>query len=655
MFMNDSNLDEQLSVSPLQHDVDGRFSRKGQSGVNPPKYNTNFIENILIFLFIYFLIATDFILFSGSGNIKVFDGSVFPIPEVSWILLGIAIFVCAIVYIVNKIPMLKYFVVALFSLGFVYILFKQFYQISQKINLGGNEIPLYIIIGIIISVLVFIVLAQDQILYKIMAVITVAVMFAHVYMSYMHPDGTSYDYMETHNTQKASNTKNKRFIYFMFPNLVSYPYLSMIPGIEAANTQKIMQGFLQKNKFKIYTQAYVTEENYLENMVRSFNLSSRKDIKEYLLNTRMLSSYWSFHNLRNEYINLKENELYDIFHKNKFQISAYKSRDFDMCHKKHKYNVNRCIEKINRPTNIYRALDVSEKVSILFVEWLSSMKLVTNMSTFYNIFSIFVDADTMPMIGVNYNNLYVVNSIMTFDLLLDNIKQDTGKQAYFVFIDMPADMYIYDEFCRIKPRNEWLNMVNLPWILHDYTEQRRTAYLQQTRCLFGKLEQFVGNLKKEELWKDSVMVIQGVSSVNDFKNYPLENTKENFFGNRLVTMAIYDSHMNEDELIDSKLCTTKGILAEYMFKSEQCYKSRINLHQKILQEISYKLNKLSANITKDMVPTFKKWYKQWVDINGGEIFDENRIIKTENKTVEDFGLDDFDMDDLELNDQVFEK
>ncbi len=656
MPLNDLYSDnQQLAVSPLQHDISGRFSRKGQSGNKVAGYNVNLIENILIFLFIFFLIATDLILFAGSGNVRVFDNSIFPVPEVSWILFGIAIFVCLIVYLVNKIQILKYMIAALFSLGFIYILFKQFSQISQKISLGDNEVPLYIIIGIVLSGLIFVVLAQDKILYKVLSVIAAAVMFFHVYTAYMNPEGISYDFMESHNTQKPDKGKRKRFIYFMFPNLVSYPYLSMVPGMEAANTQKIMLGFLQKNKFKIYTHAYATEENYLENMVRSFNLSSKKDISDYLLNTRMLSSYWSFHNLRNEYINLKENELYDIFHKNKFQISAYKSRDFDMCHKKHKYNVNRCIEKINRPTNLYQTNDVSEQISILLTEWLSSMHLVNNMSTIYNILSIFVDADTIPMVGVNYNNLYVVNSIMTFDVLWDNIKQDTGKQAYFVFVDMPADMYIYDEFCRIKPRNEWQNMVSLPWISHDYTEQRRTSYLQQTRCLFGKLEQFVENLKKEDLWHDSVMVIQGVSSVNDFKNHPIENTKDNFFGNRLVTMAIYDNQLKDDELIDSKLCSTKGILAEYMFKSEQCYKSRINLHQKILQEISYKLSRLSANITKDMVPTFKKWYQQWAEANGGEVFDENRIIKTQNQTVEDFGLDDFDLNDLELNDQVFEK
>lgn len=657
MLMNDpnTNIYEEQAISPLRHDVSGRFSRGSTSNENREIPHLNMIENVLIFLFIFFLIATDFILFAGSGNIRVFDDSIFPVPEVSWILIGIAVFVCLLVYLVNKVRMLKYFLAALISLGFVYLLFKQFAQISQKINIGDNEIPIYIILGVILSGLTFVALAQDKILYKCLSVITVAVLFFHVYISYMNLTDITYDFKEIHNTQQQVSGKNKRFIYFMFPNLVSYPYLSMIHSQEADLTQKVMLGFLQKNNFKIYTHAYTAKENYMENMVNNFNLSSNKEIPYYLLNTRLLSSYWSFHNLKHEYINLKENELYDIFRKNNFQISAYKSRDFDMCRKKHKYNVNRCIEKINKPTNIYQTMEVSEQATILFIEWLSSMKLMTNMSTLYNILSVFSDADTIPMIGVNYNNLYVVNSIMIMDVLFDNIKQDTGKQAYFVFVDMPADMYIYDEFCRIKPRSEWLNMVNLPWITHDYTVKRQAAYMQQTRCLFGKLEQFIENLKKENLWNDSVVVLQGVSSVNDFKNYPIENTKENFMGNHLVTMAIYDSQMTDENKVDSKLCTTKGILAEYLFKSEQCYKSEINIHKKILQELSYKLSRLSLNISKNMIPVFKQWYQKWVNINGGEVFDENMIIKTESVAAEDFGLDDLDMNNIELNDKVFEK
>ena len=147
------------------------------------------------------------------------------------------------------------------------------------------------------------------------------------------------EWLETHNTQTDIQTDSERFIYIMLPNLVSYPYLSSINSQASDETQKVMMGFLQKNKFQIFPYAYTTYDNYLNNMVVNLNPASDKSVDEHLLNTRLLSEYWRFHNLKKEYIYLKNNELYNLFKKKHFQISAYKSRDFDMCHVNHKYNV----------------------------------------------------------------------------------------------------------------------------------------------------------------------------------------------------------------------------------------------------------------------------------------------------------------------------
>ena len=77
MFMNDLNSDApvvQNSAAPLKHDVEGRFSRHGKPlQINHKKIA--FIENTIIALYIAFLLSTDFILFSGSGNIEVFHFS----------------------------------------------------------------------------------------------------------------------------------------------------------------------------------------------------------------------------------------------------------------------------------------------------------------------------------------------------------------------------------------------------------------------------------------------------------------------------------------------------------------------------------------------------------------------------------------------------
>ena len=100
MFMNDLNSEapiQQNTAAPLYHDTSGRFSRKGKPVVVNEKTQA-FFDNVLIVLFVTFLLSSDFILFSGSGNVEVFRNSIFPIPEVSFIILLYLGFSSLIVY-----------------------------------------------------------------------------------------------------------------------------------------------------------------------------------------------------------------------------------------------------------------------------------------------------------------------------------------------------------------------------------------------------------------------------------------------------------------------------------------------------------------------------------------------------------------------------
>ena len=314
----------------------------------------------------------------------------------------------------------------------------------------------------------------------------------------------------------------------------------------AFKTRKIINGFYQKNKFVVYPKAFAPEESFLQNMVRALNPESKKTGKTHILKTRLLSEYWRFYNIRHEYINLKDNSLYDYFKQKGYMISAYKSRDFDMCHKNHEINVDRCIEKVNQPVNIYDIkLSKISKVNILLMEWIASMRIINNMTSIFSFMSKFVNLQQTPMVGIDYSNLYVVNSIKTFDVLLQNIKEDKGKQAYFVFVDLPSNMYIYNEFCQVKPTDDWYDIASLPWIKYDLTQQRQKAYLQQMRCLYGELEYFVQELRENNLFEDSTIVIQGTSGVNNFQNTKDPVFTNDFIANRSINMAIYDKQLQK--------------------------------------------------------------------------------------------------------------
>ena len=124
MFMNDLNSVSpvpQNTAAPLKHDIEGRFSRHGIPNKENPLKKA-FMENAIITLYITFLLSIDFILFSGSGNIELFRDSIFPIPEVSLILLGFLVFSSLIVYLVHFNKILKYCLASLVTFALVFVL-----------------------------------------------------------------------------------------------------------------------------------------------------------------------------------------------------------------------------------------------------------------------------------------------------------------------------------------------------------------------------------------------------------------------------------------------------------------------------------------------------------------------------------------------------
>ena len=225
MFFDELEKDNNSqSVSPLNHDYNGRFSRKG-CRKNKKIFNFNIIESLLVFIFCFCLLATDFILFAGSGNIEIFKNSIFPTSE---ILLGMA-FIAAVVGIIilllHRYVILKYCLAAFIAFGFIYAIFTQFAQIQQNIALGHTlHLSSYLILGIVFAGITYVIFKQKYLLLKSLLTVAVVVLFINVSAGYIHQT-EPHEFVESYNSQKLSHDKNKRFIYFLFPN---YLYLKHI-------------------------------------------------------------------------------------------------------------------------------------------------------------------------------------------------------------------------------------------------------------------------------------------------------------------------------------------------------------------------------------------------------------------------------------------
>lgn len=600
--------------SPLTNDKDGRFSRKGKV-INKLQPFYPFFDDIFVILFSFFLVAIDFVLFAGSGNIEIFKDSFFPIPEVMLNLTFLFIMISISVLAVHKFFYVKYAIASLFAFAFTVVIYKQFSQLNQSIDLGGNSMPISIIIGFIFAFIVcWVYTNQPKMLYKIFLTLTPIILFFHVCSSVDKKDIKEF---VVSSDSGGTYGNDERLIYFMLPNLAGNNQIKDWQTKSAVQTSELALDFYRRNNFKVFNNAYVETPEYFNNLIMFLNPKATKEtVKDYTMKTKLLSGNWKFSNLINNNINLKNNELYDYLSYQGYGISAYKSRDIDLCRENHRLNVQRCVEKVNQPTNIYdTGLSLMSRTNILFMEWFFSLK-IGNMISVYDFIASKLSISNPPQVSIMYNNLYVVNSIKFFDILFENIKEDKGKQAYFVFADIPSDMYVYDEFCQIKPKDEWLDRANLPWLTKDYTTERKEAYLQQYRCLFGKLQQFMERMKEHNLLENTKIVLAGTSNVNSFQNEQPDDFVEKFVNNNLVNMAVYNGKDNHFQ-VNNIICPIKNIMMQQLFNIGKCGDIK-NLHEQTANTLKKHLYKMSLSENKkdsERTASFEKWYQKWKAVN----------------------------------------
>lgn len=616
--------------SPLNYQ-----SEKFQRGYKVPKkfdISPKVILTGLKTVYIYLLLMLDLVLFTGSGNLDIFEGHALIAPELA-IVSFLLLLVCVLIMSAFSFSdFWQNITCSAVTYWFIVVLFNQFSEFDQgnfigrylKDNFGPNVPQIFfahshIVLALVLAAAVFWFLAKAQA--KSVAVYVVLFFFALVGILYHdYTDSQNqHDFIEIYESdENNANESKQKFIYIMLPNLASYKYFSTFDPMESQNVDKIIAGFLAKNNFKVYPNAYHSGGDTFLNMVSAVNPFDQNEINDHIMDTMLLYKYWRFFNLDDDYILLKDNQMFDTFKKADYKISAYKSRGVDICRKKYGFNVDRCIEKLNRPVNLYSMnLPVFDRAKLLFIEWIASMDMFSNLSVVYKTLKLFTQPEDLPMIGINYNNLYVVNSIKTFDVLTNDILTDKGRQAYFVFADIPSDMFVYDQFCNIKPQSEWISLNNLPWVNVDNKHLKRIAYVEQTKCLYGKLQELLDNLEKNQMLQNTVLVINGMSSTNNFQSDLIEDFSEDLLNNRLVMMAI-KSPDNKTFSIQSQICPPKSILSHYLYKTPVCNGLE---DSDIHVRLRFKLESLLASLdvtpeeAENDVPLFEKWYNFWKQYN----------------------------------------
>jgi len=593
---------------------------KKQFDINPAT-----IDAALRSMMVFLLLSIDFLLFTGSGNINLFNGLTIS-AEVFYILLIFAFLSAGIFALCKKRLVVQNVLVAIVVYIFVYALYNQFAQFDHNgfiggwLGLSGDGILCNYsdaIVSMLLAAGTYFFLNKNNKIHIGYVTFLLFLMFCAILINDFTTSRNKGDFFVSYDNQEENSAYfggEQKVVYLFLPNASSIQYISEWKDVpEAQKTLDIINAFYAKNRFKVYPNAYVDDNNQFLNMVTLLNSQREIDPVDNILKTRLLYKYWKFFNLKDEYVFLKRNDLFQTFKNSGYNISAYKSHGFDLCHQKHKINVDRCVEKINKPIKIWDGVNRSRQSKVIFAEWLDSIGIFDNLSGAYKTMSIFSDADTIPLIGINYRNLYVVNSIKTLDKLFENISKDEGNQAYFVFLDIPTDMYIYDEFCQIKQQKEWIGLVDLPWVKSKKDNRKKTAYLQQTQCLYGKLEEFMQKIGKLGIDDNLTVIVQGISGFEEKNNGKSSSFIDRFIGAQLINMAIKENGAQYFS-INQKICPAKNILNNFLYGQNLCHDlDGLNVHMSIKKDLFEKLNKdyISEEYLQDAVDMFNNWFEAW--------------------------------------------
>jgi hypothetical protein len=614
--------------APLSRHLD-KFKRSYFVSKKRFSHLSVFVLPLLQALYIWLLLAIDLVLFAASGNLDIFNAQSFMSPEVIDVLLmllGCSILLIGALY---RFPKVRIGVCSLATFWFIVVLFKQFSQFDHHTFLGNylRQISPAIVPDIcfskshiILALLLSVSFALAALKVRKIVFATYVMLFAFAFIGILHHEykqtNDQHDFLEIRYMQpfRSNEHGKQKFVYFMLPNLSSYKYFKNFSDADMQQTSQMISGFLAKNKFAVYPNSYNPADNTFSNMVKAVNPFDDQAAGDHVMETMMIYKYWKFFNIGDRFVLLKDNDMFDTFRQADYGISAYKSRGVDICHKKYGFNVDRCIEKLNRPVNLYHAsLPLSDRVKLLLVEWLNSMEMFKNLSFFYRALSLFTQPEDMPMIGIDYNNLYVVNSINTFDILAHHILTDQGRQAYFVYADIPSDMFVYDQFCKIKPQEDWISLKNLPWVDVDKTATRRQAYADQTRCLYGKLQEFLDKLDKSNLLKDTVVVINSMSGTNNFQAARYDDYTDNMFFNHMSMLAIKAPDYRQIN-IQEQICPSESVLNHYLYRTPLCQEFQPKgIHISQIQKLEKKLADLSVSEEEARadIPVFNIWYNVW--------------------------------------------
>lgn len=466
----------------------------------------------------------------------------------------------------------------------------------------------------------------------IMLILVGGVFIAGAFAADFWQIGNHGSWRSVYHEKYIANFNNKQKTVFLFvPNLTSYANIKNAQNNNRDLTDLVKNvelGFFEKYGFNVYPNAYALAEDSNKGLLDILNIRDNSQLEK----------------------TVSENHLLDVYNRAGYKTYGYHSERDELCKQNGQYAINECTTQNMGPVNF--GGDSVNQALLLLTQWGASFDILNNKEILSGLQYIVSD-NLIAEMSFPYTKLYTINSFDVLQRLLDDISANNQAGVYWVYLDSPSDVLVYDEFCEIKEPDAWKSL-NYSLKLKDTLDSTKD-YNQQILCMYGILEELLNSMKSTGIWNDTTFIIQGTNARN-YGLYEDVNLANKFKENYNVMFAIHQPY--SEFKIYNDFCYGKEILLNRVFDAEQCKEFNYikfdgNAEGKIRK--IFTVNDLTVAEKREVSKQYSKWLEQWNEKNpnkkiqirelligdeelvGNQLYDINKMIeaiKNNNKVTE---------------------
>ena len=404
--------------------------------------------------------------------------------------------------------------------------------------------------------------------------------------------------------------RDNNIIYFMIPKFPSYQFLSGIEDTGFRDLRNLILGFFSVNGFEVYSNAFVESDDTNQNIIDILN---QVDYTSATSGNRGYAEFindWNFIHGGIDSLGLEENKLYDYLAKEGYGVTIYPVHNFNICMAKNEYKADRCVVKGYKTLSLYdKKASLDKNVNTLLAEFLIN----TNRKDLSSYAKSLARKSTIKGHRVTVENRRVSmdGAPKIFDDLAEKYMKDSNGQVYLVYVDLPSDIYMYDEYCNVKPKTEWVALKNNS-LANVGIDEKRKAYVDQAKCLIGKMQEFVNVIKESDKFQKTDIIVQGVGPFRELGGMT-GGRYNNFVTDKLVSLGIRKGN-DPRFLINANVCLASDFTKSLITGKEYCY-SIDNMKMPESEAINLKKNLINNSVIRGgKITTIAINYRDWYEI-----------------------------------------